>query len=170
MIQVDKEEWLLRRKFGSAGQQQTSSGEDIEIIREVFNSYQTGFMQAAFCCLTGITLVVRGDQLRGKLLAQGFSKLLPENFSHRIDLNASKFDPEKKILFLPSDTAVPSCSAKLCIMECLITGAIATKWGGELPSKLPDMLLKVVKFCDEKMLNVETLEQRLNVLVHEWKK
>lgn len=168
MIQVDKEEWLLRRKFGNSAE---SDGEDIETLREVFHTYRTGFVQAAFCCLTGVALVVRGDQTRGRLIAQGFSKLLPDNFSHRIDLKATQFDGNKNILYLPADTAVPAHgSAKLCVMECLINGAIATKWGGDLPAKLPDMLQKVIKYCDEKMFNVDTLEQRLKVLVHEWKK
>lgn len=164
MIQVDKEEWLLRKRS------KFNDGQDIESIRQFFNTYQSDFVQAAFCALTGITLVVRGGDLRGQLLARGFSKLLPDNFAHRIDLNAKKFDPDKRILCLPSDSAVPQCSSKLCIVECLISGAIATKWSGELPSKLPDMLQKVIKFCDEKMFNLETLEQRLKVLVHEWKK
>lgn len=170
MIQVDKEEWLLRKKFGSEGPSRCSDGKDIENMRQVFSLYQPGFIQAAFCCLTGVTLVVRGDQLRGKLLAQGFSKLLPDNFARVIDLNATKFDSNKKILYLTSATAVPQCSSKLCIMECLLNGAVTTKWSGELPSKLPDILQKIIRFMDEKMLNTETLDQRLKVLVHEWKK
>lgn len=170
MIQVDKEEWLLRRKFGSDGLARQDDGEDIEIIRQVFAQFQPGFIQAAFCCLTGITLVIRGDQTRGKSLARGFSKFLPENFAHRFDLHATKYDANKKVIYLPSDSAVPSCSTKLCIVECLINGAVATKWGGELPSKLPDMLVKMIKFLGEKMFNTETLDQRLKVLVHEWKK
>lgn len=165
MIQVDKEEWLMRKRTST-----DSPGEDIEIMRQIFTSYREGFIQAAYCCLTGITLVVRGDQVRGKKIAQGFSKLLPDNFAHFLDFDATRFEAEKKIIYLPSDTAVPQCSSKLCIMECLINGAIATKWSGTLPSKLPEMLLKVIQFYDEKMLNTETLEQRLKVLVHEWKK
>lgn len=169
MIQVDKEEWLMRKRFGTEGPSR-NDGQVIEILRQVFTLYRPGFIQAAFCCLTGITLVVRGDQRRAQLLARGFSRLLPDNFSHRVDLNARKFDPQKGIICLQSDCAVPPCSAKLCVVECLLDGAVTTKWSGELPNRLPFMLEKVIKFCDERLLNNETLEQQLQVLVHEWKK
>lgn len=169
MIQVDKEEWLLRKRFGAEGSTRNDL-QAIEFLRKVCTLYRPAFIQAAFCCLTGITLVVRGDPIRAHLLARGFCKLLPENFAHRIDLSGGEFGADKKIVFLQGDSIVPPASSKLCIVDCLINGTIAAKWSGELPSKLPDMLQKVVKFCDEKMFNVETLERQLQVLVHEWKK
>lgn len=169
MIQIDKEEWLMRKKFGTDFDLGSNDLQVTETLRKFFYSNRTGFLQAVFCCLTGTTVLVRGDREGGQLLARGFSKLLPDNFSHRIDLNATKIEADKKIIFLLSDGSATPLSSKLCLVECLPDGSVSTKWAGELPSRLPIMLQKIVKFCDEKMFNEETLQKQLKVLVHEWK-
>lgn len=170
MIQIDKEEWLMRKKFGTDGSSLQNDLQITEVLRKFFYSNRTGFVQSVFCCLTGVTVIVRGDPETGHWLTRGFSKLLPDNFSHRIDLNANKVESDKKIILLQADGAIVPASSKICLVECLPNGSVATKWTGELPSRLPVMLQKIVKFCDEKMFNDETLQKQLKVLVHEWKK
>lgn len=58
LIHVDKEEWLLRKKFGAQDNARIDSQElDMEIIQELrhfFSNHRESFISLLYCCLIGI--------------------------------------------------------------------------------------------------------------------
>lgn len=114
---------------------------------------------------------MRGPPLKTQILVRGLRKLLPDSFSHLIKLESStKYASEFRIICLFPETAVPQPSSKVFRIDFLADDKMTIKWSGDLPSKLPDLLQKIVKAFDEGLFNNEVLEKQLKVLLQEWKK
>lgn len=170
LIQVDKEEWLIRKKFGENAAFGPDLLQSITALKLFFDSNRTGFISAAYCCLTGVQIVFRGPATVVQILAKGFARLVPEHFDRLFSAATTNYDADKRIVCVSSTTTVPPANLKICHVDVASNEQIIVKWPGDVGNKLPQLLQHLVKAFAEPRFTIEILEKQLKVLVMEWKK
>ncbi|KAH8250983.1 hypothetical protein KR026_002773 [Drosophila bipectinata] len=134
------------------------------------------FATVCYCALTGVKIVVRGDPRRTFRFMVCLKKLLPEPMHNLMRIDAQhqhSISSEYKIISVSNDIAVPMASASVFRIDFLdkhINGhEVTVKWPGELPRKLPDLMVKLLKAVEEKNFTELVLNKQTKVLIEEWK-
>lgn len=138
------------------------------------------FATVCYCALTGVKIIVRGAPERTVLFMMCLKKLLPEPMHNLMRIDAQhqhSISSEYKIISVSNDIAVPMASSSVFRIDFLdkhVNGndIVSVKWPGELPRKLPDLLvklLKAVKAVEEKTFTELVLNKQTKVLIEEWK-
>ncbi|KAL7732229.1 hypothetical protein ACLKA6_018468 [Drosophila palustris] len=138
------------------------------------------FATVCYCALTGVKIIVRGAPERTVLFMMCLKKLLPEPMHNLMRIDAQhqhSISSEYKIISVSNDIAVPIASGSVFRIDFLdkhVNGndIVSVKWPSELPRKLPDLLvklLKAVKAVEEKTFTELVLNKQTKVLIEEWK-
>ncbi|KAH8302150.1 hypothetical protein KR044_003301 [Drosophila immigrans] len=142
--------------------------------------HKDDFAIICYCALTGVKIVVRGAAERTVLFMMCLKKLLPHPMHNLMRIDAQhqhSISSEYKIISVSNDIAVPMASSSVFRIDFLdkqVNGndIVSVKWPGELPRKLPDLLvklLKAVKAVEEKTFTELVLNKQTKVLIEEWK-
>ncbi|KAH8240026.1 hypothetical protein KR032_010356 [Drosophila birchii] len=134
------------------------------------------FATVCYCALTGVKIVVRGDPRKTFRFMVCLKKLLPEPMHNLMRIDAQhqhSISSEYKIISVSNDIAVPMASASVYRIDFLdkhVNGhEVTVKWPGELPRKLPDLMVKLLKAVEEKNFTELVLNKQTKVLIEEWK-
>ncbi|XP_037721298.1 folliculin [Drosophila subpulchrella] len=134
------------------------------------------FATVCYCALTGVKIVVRGDPIKTFQLMVCLKKLLPEPMHNLMRIDAQhqhSISSEYKIISVSNDIAVPMASSSVFRIDFLdkhVNGhEVSVKWPGELPRKLPDLMVKLLKAVEEKNFTELVLNKQTKVLIEEWK-
>ncbi|XP_058461504.1 folliculin [Malaya genurostris] len=178
MVQNDKEGFLMRRmglgksdEDGSQIDQRTKAKYSLRKFRQALKG---DFLSVCFCVLTGIQIVIRGPLVKGTCLVQNLKKLLPEPMHKLVRSHAESYKAanECRIINLNQDAVAPNPSAGIMRIDLVDdrddTVAVCV-WDGDLPSKLPTLLQKIIKAMDEELFTDSVLDKHLRALIEEWK-
>ncbi|XP_017128652.1 folliculin [Drosophila elegans] len=134
------------------------------------------FATVCYCALTGVKIVVRGDPRKTFRFMVCLKKLLPEPMHNLMRIDAQhqhSISSEYKIISVSNDIAVPMASGSVFRIDFLdkhVNGhEVSVKWPGELPRKLPDLMVKLLKAVEEKNFTELVLNKQTKVLIEEWK-
>ncbi|XP_023033169.1 folliculin isoform X1 [Drosophila willistoni] len=134
------------------------------------------FAMVCYCALTGIKIIVRGSPERTFRFMVCLKKLLPEAMHNLIRIDAQhqhSISSEYKIISVSNDIAVPIASTGVFRIDFLdrhVNGhEVSVKWPAELPRKLPDLMVKLLKAVEEKIFTELVLNKQTKVLIEEWK-
>ncbi|XP_043646979.1 folliculin [Drosophila teissieri] len=134
------------------------------------------FATVCYCALTGVKIVVRGDPRKTFRFMVCLKKLLPEPMHNLMRIDAQhqhSISSEYKIISVSNDIAVPMASSSVYRIDFLdkhVNGhEVSVKWPGELPRKLPDLMVKLLKAVEEKNFTELVLNKQTKVLIEEWK-
>ncbi|EDW40418.1 GL25234 [Drosophila persimilis] len=134
------------------------------------------FATVCYCALTGVKIIVRGAPERTFRFMVCLKKLLPEPMHNLMRIDAQhqhSISSEYKIISVSNDIAVPIASASVFRIDFLdkhVNGhEVSVKWPGELPRKLPDLMVKLLKAVEEKIFTELVLNKQTKVLIEEWK-
>ncbi|XP_016956175.1 folliculin [Drosophila biarmipes] len=134
------------------------------------------FATVCYCALTGVKIVVRGDPRKTFRFMVCLKKLLPEPMHNLMRIDAQhqhSISSEYKIISVSNDIAVPMASSSVFRIDFLdkhVNGhEVSVKWPGELPRKLPDLMVKLLKAVEEKNFTELVLNKQTKVLIEEWK-
>ncbi|XP_017009566.2 folliculin [Drosophila takahashii] len=134
------------------------------------------FATVCYCALTGVKIVVRGDPRKTFRFMVCLKKLLPEPMHNLMRIDAQhqhSISSEYKIISVSNDIAVPMASNSVFRIDFLdkhVNGhEVSVKWPGELPRKLPDLMVKLLKAVEEKNFTELVLNKQTKVLIEEWK-
>ncbi|ALC44500.1 BHD [Drosophila busckii] len=150
----------------------------LRLIKNVLR--KEDFATICYCALTGVKIIVRGAPERTFHFMVCLKKLLPEPMHNLMRIDAQhqhSISSEYKIISVSNDIAVPIASStvyRVDFLEKHINGndAVSVKWPGELPRKLPDLmvkLMKAVKAVEDKTFTELVLNKQTKVLIEEWK-
>lgn len=169
-VQIDKEEFLMRHYQSTS----TSGGSDVisydlRRLRDSCNS-PILFRELLYCSIVGIQIVIRGPIQRSTDFLKFFKAFLPQ-ILHCYIFESTKYVPVEKcrILALPSDAVVPNNN--VCRVELTSDSMKPTsiRCPIELPSKLPQLMAKIIHGVDEKLFSITTLEKFVRAAVEEWR-
>lgn len=166
-IQIDKEEFLLQNFPSSSNRTDLFAFHDSSYNLRALKSLTTSsFEQVLYCSLVGVQIVIRGEAHRCSDFAKHFKDFLPTAL-HRFIVESNKYvsSSKAKILCLPPDAVVPQ--SNVCRIELM--EPILIKCAGELPSKLPVLVAKILHATDEKLFTNIILDKFVKALVEEWK-
>lgn len=168
-VQVDREDFLMNHY------QSTSESESQKVcfnLRTLKNSCNSSisFNQLLYCSLIGIQIVVRGPIQRSTDFLKYFKNFLPE-ILHGLIFESTKYVSVNKcrILALPADAVIPNTN--VCRVELMnddINPSLI-KCSIELPTKLPQLMIKILHAIDEKLFSNQTLDKYLRAVIEEWK-
>ncbi|XP_065362585.1 folliculin [Calliphora vicina] len=133
------------------------------------------FASICYCALTGIKIIVRGDPARTFHFMMCLKKLLPEQMHTLIRVDAQhqhSISADYKIISISNEIAVPMASSsvfRIDFLEESLGNNVCIKWPGSVPTKLPDLLVKLLKAVDETRFTELVLNRHTKVLVEEWK-
>ncbi|EAA04758.3 AGAP007579-PA [Anopheles gambiae str. PEST] len=180
IVQSDKEGYQMRRLGLGAGDKPSFDQVD-ELTRakyslRMFRSIlKSNFLSVCYCALTGIQIVIRGTPVKGYCLVANLKKFLPEALHKLARAHAKTYTSanEFRIINLKQEAIAPHSSSSIMRVDLVDdqdkdTVAVCA-WEGELPSKLPSLLQKIIKAIDEELFNDHALDKHLRVLVEEWK-
>jgi len=166
LVQMDKEGWLLN-KYGF-----DSEDDEFYSLRKCKAVLRSDFVAVCYCVIVGLQVILRGPSSKTIVLMKSLRKLLPESM-HTLTRNDSPryvAPTECKILSVVQEVAVPQpCSTIFRIDFLGNDDLVSVKWTGEMPTKYPDLLTKVIKAVDEKLFTDFVLCKHLKVLIEEWK-
>jgi folliculin len=174
--------WLSRDfQEISLGQSTSNMNEETDedsrySMRRWRNILKNDFIAICYCALTGVQIVVRGPPDKTCHLVSNLKKILPEALHKFTKINAEKYviAKECRILSLPIDVAVPQMTANIFRVDLMEDHEYelipSVKWIGDVPSKWPILLAKILKAVDEESFTDDVLDKHLKVLVEEWKK
>ncbi|XP_053665489.1 folliculin [Anopheles marshallii] len=179
IVQSDKEGYQMRR-LGIANDDKpinqvdelTRAKYSLRMFRSILKS---NFLSVCYCALTGIQIVVRGTPVKGNCLVANLKKFLPEAMYKLVRAHAETYTSanEFRIINLKQEAIAPHSSSSIMRVDLVDDQSKDTvavcAWDGDLPSKLPSLLQKIVKAIDEELFNDQALDKHLRVLVEEWK-
>ncbi|XP_065093014.1 folliculin [Ochlerotatus camptorhynchus] len=179
MVQTDKEGYLLRRMgYGKTEDESDRIDErskakySLKMFRQILKGE---FASVCFCVLTGIQIVIRGPYVKGACLVRNLKKLLPDQLHKLVRTQADSYKAanECRIINLCQEAVAPNPSAGIMRIDILDdrdqdTVAVCV-WDGDLPSKLPTLLQKILKAVDEELFTDLVLDKHLRALIEEWK-
>ncbi|KFB37601.1 AGAP007579-PA-like protein [Anopheles sinensis] len=179
LVQSDKEGYQMRRHGIGNGDRSfeqidecTRAKYSLRMFRTVLKSH---FLSVCYCALTGIQIVIRGTPIKGYCLVANLKKFLPEALHKLARAHAETYTSanEFRIINLKQEAIAPHSSSSIMRVDLVDdydrdTVAVCA-WDGELPSKLPSLLQKIMKAMDEELFNDEALDKHLRLLIEEWK-
>ncbi|GAB0092821.1 Folliculin [Sergentomyia squamirostris] len=169
MVQIDKEEWLMRKHGMDDLEDDIIVIHDFRRFRSILGS---NFISMCFCVITGLQVVLRGPPRETERMIKCFKKLLPKHLHRFIQTGSSKYLPpsECKILTVsPAVTLPQPCSGIFRIdFPRDSDNRLSVEWLGEIPGKWPDLLIKIARAIDDENFKEVVLEKHLRVLVEEW--
>lgn len=179
MVQTDKEGYLMRRiGYGKTEDDSDKIDErskakySLKLFRQILNRE---FPSVCFCVLTGIQIVIRGPYVKGACLVRNLRKLLPDPLHKLVRTQAESYKAanECRIINLSQEAVAPNPSAGIMRIDLLDdrdqdTVAVC-KWDGDLPSKLPTLLQKILRAVSEDIFTDLVLDKHLRALIEEWK-
>ncbi|XP_030386418.1 folliculin [Scaptodrosophila lebanonensis] len=134
------------------------------------------FANVCYCALTGVKIIVRGAPERTFNFMMCLKKLLPEPMHNLMRIDAQhqhSISSEYKIISVSNDIAVPVASSSVFRIDFLdehLNGHdVSVKWQGELPRKLPDLMVKLQRAVEEKTFTELVLNKQTKVHIEEWK-
>ncbi|XP_059621212.1 folliculin [Phlebotomus argentipes] len=169
MVQIDKEEWLMR-KHGM-----DEIDDDGAIIRD-FRRFRIllghHFFNVCYCVLVGIQVILRGPPGETLRMIKCFKKLLPKYLHRLIHIDSSKYlsPSECRILTVSSNVTVPQPCTGIFRVDFSRDREwrLSVEWLGEVPGKTPDLLTKIMRAFEEEQFTDVVLEKHLRVLIEEW--
>ncbi|KAG4073473.1 hypothetical protein HA402_000697 [Bradysia odoriphaga] len=166
LVQMDKEGWLLN-KYGL-----DNDDDEFYSLRKCKEILRSDFVAVCYCVIVGLQVILRGPTSKTIILMKSLRKLLPESMHTLIRSDSQRYVPptECKLLSVVPEVAVPQpCSTIFRVDFIGNDDLVSVKWTGEMPTKYPDLLTKVIKAVDEKLFTDFVLYKHLKVLVEEWK-
>ncbi|XP_037934018.1 folliculin-like [Teleopsis dalmanni] len=134
------------------------------------------FTTVCYCALTGVKIIVRGSPERTFNFMLCLRKLLPDKMHNLMRIDAQhqhSISSDYKIISVSNEIPVPiACSSVLRIdyLDKSMDGfEVSVKWPGELPSKWPDLMVKLIKAVNETRFTELVLNKQTKVLIEEWK-
>ncbi|XP_049287637.1 folliculin [Anopheles funestus] len=179
IVQSDKEGYQLRRLGLASGDKTFNQVDELTRAKyslRMFRSIlKSNFLSVCYCALTGIQIVIRGTPAKGYCLVANLKKMLPEALHKLARAHAKTYTSanEFRIINLKQEAIAPHSSSSIMRVDLVDdqnkdTVAVCA-WEGELPSKLPSLLQKIMKAVDEELFNDHALDKHLRVIVEEWK-
>ena len=167
-IQIDKEDFLMQTFPSSSHSYGDETSYDLRTLKKMTGS---SFTQVLYYSLVGIQIVIRGERQQTREFSRYFKDYLPTQL-HRFIIESNKYVPSTKckILCLPPDAIVPPhnvCRIEFKNAEQIDPSVI--KCPIDLPSRLPQLLVKTLNAIDEKLFTNVILEKFVKALVEEWK-
>ncbi|XP_055322190.1 folliculin isoform X2 [Sitodiplosis mosellana] len=162
----------LKVKDSNATRKLFNDNDNEHFVRKSQSILGEYFPSACYCALVGIQIVLRGPPSITTECLKCFGKLLPETMHHLICIESDQYLPSSqcRILSVLPHVAVPQPSDKIYRIDFTDDSDEAhIKWPGTLPNKYPDLLTKVLKSVDEKLIPDLVLTKQIRVLVEEWK-
>lgn len=169
-VQIDKEEFLMRH-YQSACENEDSDGisYDLRRLRDLCDS-PILFKQLIYCSIIGVQIVIRGKIQKSTDFLKFFKSYLPQ-ILHCFIFESTKYVPVEKcrILALPPDAAIPNNNiCRVDLMNDNMTPS-SIRCPIDLPTKLPQLMTKILHGVEEKLFSVTTLEKFLRAATEEWK-
>lgn len=168
-VQIDKEEFLMRHYQSANGSENSYETYDLRRLRDSCGSTIL-FKQLLYCSIVGIQIVIRGPIQRSTDFLKYFKSFLPQ-ILHCYIFESTKYVPVEKcrILALPPDAVIPH--SNICRVELLNDSMkpSSIRCPIDLPTKLPQLMVKILHGVEEKMFSVATLEKFVRAATEEWK-
>uniref|UniRef100_A0A1B0CCY1 Folliculin n=1 Tax=Lutzomyia longipalpis TaxID=7200 RepID=A0A1B0CCY1_LUTLO len=169
MVQVDKEEWLMRKHGIDEGDDDIAIIRDFRRFRSLLESH---FIPLCYCVIVGTQVLLRGPSGETLRMIKCLKKLLPKYLHRLIHVDASKYLPpsECRILSVSFNITVPQSCTGIFRVEFpkRREDKFSIEWLGDLPGKTPDLLTKILRAFEEEQFTDIVLEKHLRVLIEEW--
>ncbi|XP_067613630.1 folliculin [Eurosta solidaginis] len=150
--------------------------EEFYSLRHVKEVVRHEFSTAVYCALTGIKIIVRDSSDSTLNFMLCLKKLLPEPMHNLLRIDAQhqhSISSDYKIISVSNEIAVPIASTSVYRVDFLDSSVdgnkVRVKWRGELPTKCPDLMVKLLKAVDEPRFTPLVLNKQTKVLIEEWK-
>ncbi|KAJ8678934.1 hypothetical protein QAD02_014721 [Eretmocerus hayati] len=134
------------------------------------------FRQIIYAVLVGLQILIRGPHADAVETLYGLSSLIPRA-CQRVRTQAPEYLEPKICNFISVDTlvAVPMPCAEVCRLDIVPvqhrtedTRSHILRWTGDLPAKLPTLLVKLEKAFDNQKLADSVLRVHFSTLKEEW--
>ncbi|XP_053683060.1 folliculin [Sabethes cyaneus] len=179
MVQTDKEGYLMRRMgFGKTEDEHDRLDERVKAkysLRMFRQALKADFIKVCYCVLTGIQIVIRSPPIKGVCLVRNLKKFLPEPLHKLARSHAESYKSanECRIINLSQDAIAPNPSAGIMRIDLIDDRdrdtVVVCVWEGDLPTRLPTLLQKILKAVDETLFTDLVLDKHLQALIEEWK-
>ncbi|XP_055376191.1 folliculin [Condylostylus longicornis] len=166
--------WKKASNISSISIDHQNDNNSEKYIRQLSELLGSNFIKASYCVLIGINILVRGSSDQTKFIVETLKSLLPQVMGKNIvfDTSVSTTSPENyKIFRIQPGERLPVLSSSTFYIEFSETqnNAVVVKWLGEIPVKMPTLLVQIVKAVNEPLFTDLVLSKRLKVLIEEWK-
>lgn len=130
------------------------------------------FIAAGFCAVAGIQVALRGSTAKTGDCVKCLGAFLPDAMHRLVAAEAIEYlAPDKcRILAVHNECALPQATETLMVVDfCDASDSVDVRWPAQMPSRLPDLLNRVIKAINEPLFTDQVLLQHIRVLVEEWK-